>query len=620
MKICCSVASQISDKGFSFKPQTCPTQAGFKDKLFNIPSIMKTNLFFLFVICIYSFGFSQTTTIQYTPITGDIPNPERGFYTPTITFASNYTPLNASYVAGLRNAHTPFAANYTVQSTLVHRYFVLDNFVNSPIDASFLANMQSDFDAARQAGVKLIIRYSYTNTPPTGSCGNWICPPYGDADKATILGHITQLESFWEANKDIIAVVQMGFIGVWGENYYTDHFGDASLSPFIITNANWQDRNDILNALINAVPEERMVQVRYPQLKQRLVYGIGAPTSVAALTSAEAYTETAKARIGFHNDCYLASDTDFGTYSDYGPPVASSDTSNLKPYVAADTQFVPMGGETCSANNPDDDCAMMGGRADTEMRRMHYSYLNSEYNNVAVNNNWVGSCIEDIKAQLGYRFSLVNGTYPNTIDAGASFDITIHLENNGYAAPFNKRGLELVFRNSSSGVSHFAPLDHDPRLWLPGTHIIQQTLCTPPNLPNGTYDLLLNLPDPSPTLFDNPLYSIQLANNNVWESTTGYNDLNHSVMINAPISNPCTGTLTMSSVSVYDPAYCTPVLNVADPILNDLYIAKTQILSDGAINAGIYPVFRSGHAIDLNANFEVKLGAEFWAFIQGCYE
>ena len=47
------------------------------------------------------------------------------------------------------------------------------------------------------------------------------------------------------------------------------------------------------------------------------------------------------------------------------------------------------------------------------------------------------------------------------------------------------------------------------------------------NLVNGIgeYDIYLNLPDPMETLSDNPDYSIQLANEVVWEAETGYNSL-----------------------------------------------------------------------------------------------
>ena len=40
-----------------------------------------------------------------------------------------------------------------------------------------------------------------------------------------------------------------------------------------------------------------------------------------------------------------------------------------------------------------------------------------------------------------------------------------------------------------------------------------------------TYEVYLNLPDPYSTLHDNPLFSIRLANTNMWNENTGYNYL-----------------------------------------------------------------------------------------------
>jgi len=491
--------------------------------------------------------------------------------------------------------------------------------VNASITPGFLVQMQNDFDAARTAGVKLIIRFSYTNTPPSGSCGNWICPPYGDANKTRILEHISQVTPLLQNNKDVITTVQMGFIGVWGENYYTDHFGDASVSPFILSNTNWTDRNDVLGALLDALPVERTVQVRYPQLKQRYIYGIAAPTNSSALTAAEAYDQSDKSRIGFHNDCFLASDADFGTYSDYGPPVSQSDTINLKPYKQDDSQYVPVGGETCFINNPDDNCASAGGRADTELNRFNYSYLNSQFNN-SVNNDWTGVCMEDVKKRLGYRIALLSGTFPNSVENGEDIAITINLENQGYAAPFNPRGLELVLRNTSSGETFFAPLDIDPRTWFPGAHNITESVCIPPNLLAGNYTMLLNLPDPEPTLFNNPDYSIQLVNQNVWESSTGYNLLNHSIQVTqATNAMDCFGDQMFTSTSVYDPNFCPSILNLTSTILRDIYRADDRIISDGNVLQSEDAIFHAGSQIELINGFEVENGSTFWAFIKDCF-
>lgn len=112
-----------------------------------------------------------------------------------------------------------------------------------------------------------------------------------------------------QANTDVIACVQFGFIGTWGEQYYSDYFGDPSSNGTQqrLSNANWEDRAEVLRALLDAVPQDRMVQVRYPQIKQRYIYGVTALINSAPLTANEAFNLSEKSRIGFHNDCFLSS-------------------------------------------------------------------------------------------------------------------------------------------------------------------------------------------------------------------------------------------------------------------------------------------------------------------------
>ena len=47
----------------------------------------------------------------------------------------------------------------------------------------------------------------------------------------------------------------------------------------------------------------------------------------------------------------------------------------------------------------------------------------------------------------------------------------------------------------------------------------------------GKYELLLNLPDGYKSLQSNPLYSIRLANEKIWEEKTGYNKLEQFVEV-----------------------------------------------------------------------------------------
>jgi len=477
--------------------------------------------------------------------------------------------------------------------------------------------MQTDFDAARAAGVKLIPRFAYTDNVNTGSCGSWICPPYGDAPKSQILAHIEQVGPILKKNRDVIAAIQMGWIGVWGEQYYTDYFGDASQGPnFKLTDTNWADRIEVLEAFLAATPSDRMIQARYPQMKQRAIYGISAPTNSAALLQAEAYQGDYKSRIGFHNDCYLASDDDFGTFTDYGSSNTSSqsDTINLKPYMATDSKYVVVGGETCSANGPDDDC-FPGGRADTEMRRMHYSYLNAEYNYPDVNSDWDAVCADDMKRELGYRFYLNSASINSSAETNGAVDVSLHVQNLGYAAPYNERIVELILRHTDTGQKVYAHLDSDPRYWFSGEIIsINESICIPPDMSIGDYDVLLNLPDPQASLIDRPEYSIRLASalgpDEVWEPTTGYNDL--GLTLNVQNGSP---TSSCSAVSAFD--YCHSSLkisNVDDPS----YQAAISIESDANVDQNTSFVF--GQWLLLQPGFTVPIGLIFESIVGECPE
>lgn len=477
----------------------------------------------------------KATTVTYQATDEDFANPERGFYRYSQTSVNNFTPLDLAQLKNWRTYQPVSGAAYSIYSTLVFRYFVLDGYAHAALPAAFLDKLNADFAIARQAGVKLIARFTYTVQPKAGACPEgFACPPYGDAPKAIMLQHIAQLKPSLQQHADVIAVLQMGFIGIWGENYYTDHFGDpSSNAQGKLLNDNWTDRSEILKALLDAMPADRMVQVRIPQMKQRFVYGTSASTGVPALTGAEAFTHADKARIGFHNDCFLASEDDYGTFADYGNSSSPRQSANeqLRTYFKQDSRYVAVGGETCDDTfSPQNDCET-GGRAQTEMRGMHYSYLNSAYNN-AVNDDWqTGGCMENIKRELGYRFVLKDGTYPSAVKAGDALKFTINLENTGYASPYNERPAKLILRKQGGTETFAVDINTDVRKWYSGPVKLDGTITISTNIPKGKYELFLALPDKYASISNRPEYAIRLANKDVWESSTGYNKLSATVEI-----------------------------------------------------------------------------------------
>ncbi len=480
-------------------------------------------------------------SISYVESQEDFVNPERGFYRYSETRTSNFTPLNQQQIAGYRNLQSIPTATYQVLSSLVFRYYILDNFKNSPITTATLNNITADMQVARLAGIKLIPRFVYTTTQTAGNCPeSGACPPYGDAPKSVVLGHIAQLKPILTANADVIACVQLGLFGIYGENYYTDYFGDASPNggqQNKLTDQNWQDRIDVLKAMLDAVPADRMVQVRLPQFMQRAVYGVKALTNAQALTGDEAFKETDKARLGLHNDCFLSGINDVGTFEDYGNSTYSrnSDPSTvtaLRNYTIAQTKYVVTGGETCSDGfSPQNDCET-SGFAQKEFADMHYSYLNAQYN-TTVNNDWQsGGCMDAIKRNLGYRLVLKEATLPDALSKDNKLEVSINLKNVGYASPYNPRPVQLILKNTTTNKIFILPFATDIRFWFTGDIGLKGSFTLPADITNGTYDLFLNMPDKYETLAGNPNYSIRLANQNTWDPATGYNKLNHQLKIN----------------------------------------------------------------------------------------
>jgi hypothetical protein len=482
----------------------------------------------------------EKVNVTYIESNEDFPNPERGFYRYSEVHSSNYTVLTEAELKSYRSPQSIETANYKVLSTLVFRYYILDDVVNKAISASFLTNIKKDFDAARAAGVKLIPRFVYTATAKPGNCPEgFICPLYGDAPKAIILNHIAQLKPVLHDNADVIACIQLGFIGTWGEQYYSDFFGDASNNggqDNKLTNNNWKDRIEVIKAMLDAVPADRMIQLRYPQLKQRYLYGINSPLSSPPLTESGAFNGSDIARLGYHNDCFMASANDFGTYEDYGnssSPRASDGTvlNTLKDYSKADSKFVVVGGETCSDDySPANNCEP-AGKIQAEFAALHYSFINAHYN-TDVNNDWQdGGCMDHIKRNLGYRFVLQSAQLPDNLVKGTSLNFVLNIKNAGYASPYNKRPAKLLLRNTKTNEIKSFDMATDVRKWYSGDNKVTESIKIPADFPDGDYEMLLSLPDAYASIATKPEFSIRLANNGVWEATTGYNKLNHILKV-----------------------------------------------------------------------------------------
>jgi hypothetical protein len=431
----------------------------------------------------FTHTYSGNQTVAYAQGDGAVTNPERGFYRHPQAAACDQAAFDQAELQSFRTDEG---------ITLIMCMFYLRGFQSSPISAAALGLLQQQADTVRAAGLKMILRFAYTMS----EAGD-------DAPAAQVAAHLDQLAPFLASNSDVIYVMPVGFIGAFGEGRFTQNYGDVG----VISAADWANRKAVSDKLLAVLPPGRMAQLRTPLFK-RTMYG------TAPVSAAQAYAGGAAARLGHHNDCFLASDDDVGTYAD---------PATEYPYLAADTAYVPMGGETCGPNPPRSSCPT----ALSELKMFHWSYLNIDFDPDNISDWTSGGCLPEIGNHLGYRLSLQSATVPEAAHPGASLPVSIAISNDGWAAPSNPRPVELWLRNVATGDIVRLPLDSaDPRRWAAGTTVtVSQALAVPAGLAAGSYALLLALPDAAPALRARPEYAIRLANPNVWDAASGANDL-----------------------------------------------------------------------------------------------
>lgn len=446
---------------------------------------------------------AETRYLDFQPSDEIIVNPERGLFHHLEFHTDDKNSISSSYLRRIRQNDG---------MSLVFTVYVMKEFRNGDdISEAYLNRIRSNMDVIRQEGFKTVLRfcYSYSENDYPRDVPWYVCQC-----------HIEQLTPILQEYSDVIAVLEAGFVGAWGEWYYTDNYG-MNPSKF----DDYAPRKEVLLALLDAMPETRFVSVRYPAAKLG-IFRLGTPQTINQST---AYNGSNISRTGFHNDCFLGDADDVGTFG-YN--------QHYRQYWKTETKFVPMGGETCA--DPNDFTEQFN--AQQAFADYHWSYLNKDYH-PAVISEWENNYfLNTIRRNLGYRLQLTEGECGKEVIAGADWNLKLKIENVGWAAPFNPRDVEIIFAPSDDAQNTFVyKVDADPRYWFAGTiNEIDVNIPIPADLKAGTYSVCLNLPDPCESIHNDPRYSIRLANQDLWEETSGYNRLfsinvSESAGISAPV-------------------------------------------------------------------------------------
>ena len=431
--------------------------------------------------------------------------------------------------------------------TLAQTYCYLDRYPGQPVPQEKLDALQRAFDALRAHGLKAVLRFAYER-----DMGLTAGPTCGE-----ILAHLAQLTPIIRANADVVFVLQAGFVGAWGEWHSSAHQVESDHAQLAA----------IVAAVLDALPADRCTQVRVPKYK-RWVLEPPVLGGFEEVTAATAHSATPAARLGFHNDGFLAGETDGGTWPEaplYGRPGNPEFDS-----MTRESAFVPVDGELFWS---DQGGVCDGLEAAAGLCLHHYSSFSLAHScsdregkpyaidrwrqtpitpeqlreaRLPASDGYFGddaqpveqTQYEYIRDHLGYRLELQRATYPARVPAGGAAPVRLELVNRGFSTLHNPRPVLVVLIGPEGRLAGSWATDADPRSWQPYepgdetraplTHTIQASVEVPADLAPGMYQLGLWLPDAAESLRLDPRYAIRVANRDVpwWTDAEGHYGLN----------------------------------------------------------------------------------------------
>jgi hypothetical protein len=401
--------------------------------------------------------------------------------------------------------------DFTTAARIVHSYVRLDSHkAGTDIGATdpIATGMQAGLQRLREQGRKTMLRFAYNYGDWTGSgCSN------ADATEATITKHLTQLRPLLQPYRDIVMGLEAGFIGCWGEWHSSWYQGDQEIPPKTAT----------VRGLIDAFTWPHDAALDPDPAWQNLLYApqiaIRYPSLVRAVGTQ--LTQAEQARVGHHNDCFLASADDSGTWGRGPQPLSIADD---KAYVSTLGRNHIVGGETCAYPG-----RVTCNTALAELAAMHFTYLNSEYHPDAVQALKSGGCFDEISRGLGYRLWIKIADFPDSATAGSTFQFRFVVQNDGFAAPLYDRPVYVVFDAGSGEPRKVALPAVALTSWQPGETTISVPFTVPSDMTPGQYRFALWLPDKAVDLQPRTEYAVRLANaiagSFSWDATKGYNVL-----------------------------------------------------------------------------------------------
>ncbi len=446
-------------------------------------------IIFIFLINIYPIQAMTETDINYQETLDSINNPERGFYVP---YGYSFKPEN-----------NVLPNQSILKKNLIHLRLGLSAFskaVNGISDLELTEDMLNTFDymlkTIQSNGGTAIVRFAYDDFRGTKDL---------EPSLDMILKHIQQLKPIFEANKDVISYVELGFFGPWGEMH----------SSKICTTENV---SKAIDAMLESVPDNITIGVRQPKY-----YTSWLSIDRSLLNQNITQKGTKAYRVGLFNDGYLGSHSDLGTFQNREIEIS---------WLENQARHTFYGGEVVKSvanETPINTIEYIS----KEAFRTHTTYLNSEWNDTVIN-SWKNSIYNGndplyqgksgylyIQNHLGYRFVLRESNIKDT-SSEEKLEINLKIENVGFANLINDKVVSILLEKDNQKWE--IKTNIDATKWnSEEVSVVSIKVDLPENIELGNWKVYLRISQYGDFKIDQNYQCIQLANDNIWNPEIGSN-------------------------------------------------------------------------------------------------
>ena len=450
---------------------------------------MRKFITMLFIVVLLAMIPVQSFATYYVESKEVLRNPDRGFYILLQVELNKGSEDFASFKDEL---------DYVVEEApdvgIISFQLSLKQFVDgdTTLSKEKLEDINQYFSMMREYGYQVIFRVVYEKDGDINP----------EPEFQELLNHIEQLKPIYEKNEDILYVIEAGFLGSYGEWHDGKYDEDKA------------KRNQVIEKLLEVVPEKIQINLRRPSF---ITDYIGDNRTV---TAENAYSNEDIARLGLHNDGYLGSITDLGTFEE-----EQRDASMR--WQNAQTLYTLFGGECIRPNSNYNEFE----NALPDMIERHCTYLNKTYDE-KVKDKWRNATYngEDelykgesgylyIQNHLGYRLVLREAQVKVSND---NLIVNLQIENVGFGNIVREKEIEVLLKHDED--IYVLKNDVDIRQHLNGNMYTLELIEFMPNeIEDERYQIFVNIKEPYDSLDNNDNYKIKLANVDMWDSEVGAN-------------------------------------------------------------------------------------------------